>query len=85
MKTIGGAPAWLSWLAGASAGIFVIGFLAVPWPADLGVIPLLVICSIALSGLSRPRGWKRPGHVLVLAGFTALVLTGLMIALLRIS
>jgi hypothetical protein len=77
-------PTWSVLAAGVSAGIAVAGFVVTPWPVDLLVVPALAAWALVLSGLSRPDGWKRPGHLLVLTGITAFGLGGLMLGALAL-
>ena len=70
--------------AGASAGIAVVAFLVVPWPADLVVLPLVAAWAMVLSALSGPDGWRRPGRVPLLVAASALGLGGVAIAALTV-
>jgi hypothetical protein len=70
--------------AGASGGIAVVAFLALPWPGDLAVLPLLAVWALVLSALSDPPGRRRPSRLLLLVGASAVGLGGVAIAALAV-
>jgi hypothetical protein len=81
--TIDQLPKTVAWVAGASAAVSVIAFMVMPWPWGLLVIPALLVWSLPVSAFCAPMGRKRPGRVLALLGFCALVLGGVVGGLLH--
>jgi hypothetical protein len=73
---------WAAAIAGASAGVAVVAFAAMPWPAGLIAVPVLAGWAVVLSAATSPYGWRRPQRILVIAGATAIVLGGLLLTVL---
>jgi hypothetical protein len=68
-------PIWVSLLGGAGAGATVVGFLAVPWPTDLLVVPLLAVWVLVLTAVPRPpRGRAAAIRAMALVGLIAVAL-----------
>jgi hypothetical protein len=57
----------------------VVAFLAVPWPLDLAVVPLLAGWAVMLSALPARGDRQRQGRTLFLVALTALLLGSLAI------
>lgn len=86
MSAISRPSWWVAAAAGASAAIFVVAFMVLPWPSDLLAIPGLVAWSLVLSALHGSQAWKQSWQILALLSFCAVVLGGAMTFLLsRVS
>lgn len=72
-------PLWVSLLGGAGAGATVIGFLALPWPVGLLVVPLLAGWTLLITG---SRGRTAVYRMAALIGVIALGLGAALAALL---
>jgi hypothetical protein len=63
---------WMALVAGASAAVAVVAFLAIPWPWGLLTAPALVAWMLLLSRVTGSRSWKRSALLLLGAGGIAL-------------
>lgn len=63
---------WMAIVAGASAAVAVVAFLAVPWPSGLLAAPALATWMLLVSRVSRLWSWKRAALGLLVAGAIAL-------------
>ena len=78
----GKSQRWAAAVAGASAGVAVMAFAAMPWPAGLVAVPVLAAWAVVLSAATSPSGWRRPQRILLITAATAIVLGGLLLTLL---
>lgn len=75
-------PGWAVAIAGASAGVAVVAFAVIPWPAGFIAVPVLAAWAVVLSALTTPGRGRRPARLLVVTAATAIVLGGLVLGLL---
>lgn len=72
-------------LAGVSAGVAAVAFMAVPWPVDLVVAPAFAAWVVLLERLTRRDGAAGPAwSLLAVAGLVAVALVAALSALLAV-
>lgn len=63
---------WMATLAGASAAVAVVAFLAIRWPWGLLSAPALAAWTLLVSRAAGSVSWTRSALLLLLAGAIAL-------------